>query len=325
MFACPDTFEDVMTIPAGPHRPVLLREVLRWLRPSGGATFVDCTLGAGGHAEALLEAVGPDGRVHGIDRDSEALAYARGRLARFGDRFTTTQGDARDLGELMAARDVWAVDGIVADLGISSMQLDDSDRGFAFSIDGPLDMRMNRESGRTAAELLATVSEDELRTILRRYGEEKRAGKIARAIVHDRETRPFRTTRQLAGLVERVAGSRGRRFRIHPATRTFQALRIAVNDEIEGLDRIVTDGVKLLKRGGRLAVISFHSLEDRTVKHTMRSLAERCICPPKLPVCGCGRENLIRVLTAKPVRPAEDEVDANPRARSSRLRVAERL
>jgi 16S rRNA (cytosine1402-N4)-methyltransferase len=299
--------------------------VLRWLRPSPGATFIDCTLGAGGHSEALLQAVGADGNVHGVDRDAESLAFARGRLSPFGDRFTAVKGDARDLGELMAACDIWAVEGIVADLGISSMQLDDADRGFAFSVDGPLDMRMNREAGQTAAELLATISERDLRTILRRYGEEKRAAAIARAIVHDRETRPFRTTRQLAELVTRVAGSRGRRFRIHPATRTFQALRIAVNDEIEGLDRIVTDGVKLLKRGGRLAVISFHSLEDRAIKHAMRSLAERCICPPKLPVCGCGRENLVRILTSKPVRPAEDEVEANPRARSSRLRVAERL
>ncbi len=314
-----------MTIPASPHRPVMLHEVLEWLRPSPGSTLVDCTVGAGGHTEALLEAVGQDGRVLGIDRDLESLSFARKRLARFGERFTAIHGDARDLGELLEDREVWAVDGIVADLGISSLQLDDPDRGFAFSADGPLDMRMNRKGGTTAADLLATLPETELRTILRRYGEERQAGAIARAIVREREREPLTTTRQLAELVKRVAGPKSRRYRIHPATRSFQALRIAVNDELGGLDRLVISGVKLLRRGGRLAVISFHSLEDRAVKHAMRSLAERCICPPKLPMCGCGRENLIKILTGKPLRPTENEVRENARARSSRLRVAERI
>ncbi|MDX1388621.1 MAG: 16S rRNA (cytosine(1402)-N(4))-methyltransferase RsmH [Acidobacteriota bacterium] len=314
-----------MTIPASPHRPVMLHEVLEWLRPSPGSTVVDCTVGAGGHSEALLEAVGRGGRVLGIDRDAESLSFARERLARFGDRFVPIHGDARDLGELLEERQIWAVDAIVADLGISSLQLDDSERGFAFSVDGPLDMRMNRESGTTAAELVATLSEPELRTILRRYGEERQATLIARAIVRERERAPLTTTRQLAELIKRVAGPRSRRFRIHPATRSFQALRIAVNDELEGLDRLVVSGVKLLRRKARLAVISFHSLEDRAVKQAMRSLAERCICPPKLPVCACGRENLVKILTSKPVRPTDDEVQENARARSSRLRVVERI
>lgn len=307
------------------HRPVLLREALDWLRPSPGGCFVDATAGAGGHSEAILEAVGPTGRVYGIDRDAEALAYARERLARFGDRFTTLHGNHAALTSLLAERGVFAVDGVLADLGVSSLQLDDPARGFSFRSDAPLDMRMDRSTGPTAASLLASVAEGDLRRILSEFGEERRATAIARAIVRERDRRPIDSARSLAELVERAAGPAARRFRIHPATRTFQALRIAVNGEMDSIGELLTGAVSLLRRGGRLVVISFHSLEDRAVKHGFRALAERCICPPGLPVCGCGRENLLRVLTGRVVVPGEREIADNPRSRSARLRAAERV
>jgi 16S rRNA (cytosine1402-N4)-methyltransferase len=309
-----------------PHIPVLLQEVVGLLRPERGGDFVDCTVGAAGHAEAILEGSSPAGRLLGIDRDPAAVALAERRLSRFGDRVLVRRGDYRDLPATARDAGFFAVDGIVADLGVSSMQLEDPARGFSFRSDGPLDMRMDPSSGEpSAAELLATVTEPELRRILREYGEERLAGPISRAIVRQRETAPLRTCRELAALVERVAGPAARRFAIHPATRTFQAIRIAVNGELEGLDDFVNDAASLLRRGGRLCVVTFHSLEDRIVKHAMRGLAERCICPPALPVCGCGRENIARVLTPKPVTASRAEVDANPRARSAKLRAVERL
>lgn len=308
-----------------PHAPVLVRESLDLLAPLPGSIAVDLTLGAGGHAEALLETIGPEGRLVGIDRDPAALAFATRRLERFGDRFVAVRGDYRDLTSLLAGLGVYAVDTILADLGVSSLQLDDPGRGFSFRLDGPLDMRMDPTSGPSAAELIATLPEDELRGILKTYGEEKLAGPIARAVVRERAKRPLLRTRDLSAVVERVAGRRPHRYRIHPATRTFQALRIAVNREIEGLEQLVTDAVSILRRGGRLAMISFHSLEDRAVKTALRAMAERCICPPGLPVCGCGREDLLRILTPRPVVPEPEEVQRNPRSRSARLRAAERL
>jgi 16S rRNA (cytosine1402-N4)-methyltransferase len=307
------------------HEPVLLHEVVELLAINSGATIVDATLGLGGHTEALLEAVGPQGRVLGIDRDSQALELARQRLAPFGDRFVAVHGNHTDLLKLLRQNGAFAVDGVLFDLGVSSLQLDDPERGFSFRGDGPLDMRMDRQSGGTAAELLASSSEQELRQLIWHYGEERRAGAIARAIVDQRETQPLTRTTELAELVRRVLGPAAQRYRIHPATRTFQALRIAVNREVDDLERLVTEASSVLRRGGRLAVISYHSLEDRAVKHSMRSLAERCVCPPKLPICGCGRENLVRIVTGKPVRPTTSEVSRNPRARSAKLRVGERL
>ncbi|HEX6852263.1 MAG TPA: 16S rRNA (cytosine(1402)-N(4))-methyltransferase RsmH [Candidatus Polarisedimenticolaceae bacterium] len=307
------------------HRSVLLREVVAWLRPTPGGTYIDCTLGAGGHAEALLEACAPDGRVLGLDRDPAALELARRRLAPFGARFTAVHAEHADLLEAVRGAGVFAADGILADLGVSSMQLDDAERGFSFRNDGPLDMRMDPGSGApTAADLLLSLPEAEIRRILRVYGEERLASRIAHAIARRRESEPLRRTADLADLARRAYGPAAHRSRIHPATRTFQALRIAVNHEIDGLERFVTDAVSLLRRGGRFVAISFHSLEDRAVKHTLRALAERCICPPGLPTCGCGRENLVRILTAKPVEPSPEEIDSNPRARSARLRAAER-
>ena len=308
------------------HEPVLLRESIGWLRPRRDGVYVDATLGLGGHAEAVLEGLSGEGRLVGIDRDPGALEFAGKRLARFGARFLPLHGDYRDLPDLLRGAGVFAVDGVLADLGISSAQLDDPARGLSFQADGPLDMRMDPTGGEpTAADLLAEAEEPELRRILREYGEERLAGPIAKAIVRARGVQPLATTRQLRELVERVAGPGARRYAIHPATRTFQALRIAVNDELSGLDTFVTSAASLLRRGGRLVVIAFHSLEDRAIKHAMRALAQRCTCPPGLPVCGCGRENVLAVLTPRAVRPTAAEVAANPRARSARLRAAERL
>ena len=310
---------------AAPHAPVLLDETLELLTPRAGATLVDGTLGPGGHTEALLEAVGPSGTVFGIDRDRQALASATERLARFGDAFRPLHGDHRELRELLAAAGLSEVDGLLLDFGLSSLQLDDPGRGFSFSKDGPLDMRMDRAAGPTAAELLASASEEELRRILWSFGEERFARAIARAIVRRREQQLLTRTGELSQLVQGVLGGRARRYRIHPATRTFQALRIAVNRELEYLAELIDGATAVLRRGGRLALISYHSLEDREVKRALRSLAHRCTCPPRLPVCGCGREDLLRGVTGRPVRPSDDEVARNPRARSARLRVAERL
>ena len=318
--------EEALTQPTVPHRPVLLEETRELLRPQSGATVVDATLGPGGHAEALLDAVGPDGRLIGIDRDPAAIAFASRRLARFDRRFVPLLGDHRDLVELLHSIDVVVVDAVLADLGISSLQLDDPSRGFAFSTDGPLDMRMDPGgTGVSAADLVASLDEPGLREIIATWGEERNAGRIARAIVRERAKRPILTTGELALIVEKAAGPAARRFRIHPATRTFQALRIAVNREIEGIPALVSGGVSLLRRGGRLAVISFHSLEDRAVKTSMHGLAHRCICPPDLPVCGCGRENIVRIVTSRPIVPGVAENASNPRARSAKLRVVERL
>ncbi len=308
-----------------PHESVLLGETLELLAPRPGELAVDGTLGAGGHAEALLEAVAPRGRVFGIDRDQRALTIASERLNRFGERFVPLHGDHCDLRKLLESRNVPSVDRMIFDLGVSSMQLDDPARGFSFLHDGPLDMRMDPSSGESAAELVARLDESEIREILWRFGEEKQSRRIARAIVGRRELEPIRTTRQLAALVETTLGPAARRYKLHPATRTFQALRITVNGELEGLEALVVDAVDLLNPGGRLAVIAFHSLEDRVIKRTLKRLAHRCECPPRLPVCGCGKQDLIRLVTSRPVRPSSEEARRNPRSRSARLRVAERL
>ncbi len=317
--------ETILTPKVNPHRPVLLKEVVEFLRPKPGDTIVDATLGAGGHAEALLDRLGEDGRLIGIDRDRSALEIATERLSDFGQRFVPVHGAYEDLTEILRAQDAFAVDGILADLGVSSIQLDSAERGFSFRFDGPLDMRMDRSRGITAAELLETISLNELTRDLRVYGEERLARRIARAIIERREKRPIRTTLELAGLVVEAAGPRARQYRIHPATRTFQALRIRVNGELEGIERFITDAVSMLRKGARIAVISFHSLEDRAVKLAFRSLANRCTCPRDLPVCACGRENFLKVITGRPRTPLDEEIHANPRARSAKLRVGEKI
>ncbi len=301
------------------HIPVLLRESVDFLAAARGGLFVDATLGLGGHAEAILEASAA-ARVVGIDRDPAARALAAARLARFGARVEIRAGDFRDLERVASDRAPFA--GVLADLGVSSLQLDSAARGFSFRGEGPLDMRMGPE-GRTARDLVNEESEAELEAILREYGEEPEARRVARAIVAARRERPIDTTRELAEVVRRAKRAPRGEERIDPATRAFQALRIAVNEELEAVDALLDQAVRLLETEGRLVVISYHSLEDRIVKNRFRDLARGEVDP----VTGrtLGETRVLEVLTRKPVRPADAEIDANPRSRSARLRAARRL
>jgi 16S rRNA (cytosine1402-N4)-methyltransferase len=317
-----------MAVPLGgrgaPHRPVLLRETIELLAAERGGLFVDCTVGLGGHSEAILQA-SRDAQVLGIDRDDEALELARKRLAQYGSRFRAVHADFRELTRVLATAKVKQARGILADLGVSSWQLDSPARGFSFRHEAPLDMRMDVKSGETAAELLGRLSEVEIARIIFEYGEERRSRRIARWIVERRERgEPVSTTRDLAELVERAVGP-GKQRRIHPATRTFQALRIAVNRELEDLDRFITEAVDHLEPEGRLAVISFHSLEDRIIKRTLLQLSGRCQCPPRLPICVCGARKVVDILTRRPITPGDEEIAANPRARSAKLRAGGKL
>jgi len=319
-----------MAVPLGgrgsaPHRPVLLRETIELLAAERGGLFVDCTAGLGGHSEAILQ-TSSDATVLGIDRDGEALELARKRLAQYGSRFRAVQADFRELTRVLATANVGQPRGILADLGVSSWQLDSPSRGFSFRHDAPLDMRMDASGDvETAAELLGRLSEVDIARIIFEYGEERRSRRIARFIVERRERgEPVSTTRDLAQLVERAIGP-GKKRRIHPATRTFQALRIAVNQELENLDGFVSEAVDLLEPDGRLAVISFHSLEDRIIKRTLLKLSGRCQCPPRVPICACGARRVIEILTRRPITPDEEETAGNPRARSAKLRAGRKL
>ena len=307
------------------HLPVMPDEVIDGLAPNRGGLFLDATVGLGGHAERILTA-SEAARLIGIDKDAESLALARRRLERFGPRATLVHGDHRDLHEILTSLGVSAsgsLAGLVADLGLSSYQLAAQGRGFSFMRDEPLDMRMDRSSGGTAADLVAHEPEEELARIFFEYAQERRSRRIARAIVQRRQREPIATTADLAGIVERASPRRG--ARIHPATRVFQALRIAVNNELEGIESFVLDSVEALQAGGRLVLLSFHSLEDRHVKTTLRQLSQRCICPSGLPRCACSTPNLVALINRKPLRPSREEVAANPRSRSAKLRCAERI
>jgi 16S rRNA (cytosine1402-N4)-methyltransferase len=291
------------------HEPVMVTEIVEVLAPSRGGVFVDCTAGLGGHTRALLEAGAT--RVLALDRDPAALAAARDALAAYADRVTLIHADYRDLRRVLDERRITAVDGTLADLGVSSMQLDTEGRGFSFQRDEPLDMRMDRSQGPTLAELLRDVDERELADVIFRFGEERYSRRIARALVAARREAALTTTGQLASIVRRAIPRRGYQ-RIDPATRTFQALRIWVNRELDGLDAFLVEAAHRLRQGARLAVISFHSLEDRIVKHVFRAL-ER------------GGDAMVRILTKRPLVPSDDEVARNPRARSAKLRAIERL
>jgi 16S rRNA (cytosine1402-N4)-methyltransferase len=290
------------------HAPVMVDEVCAELAPRRGGVFVDCTVGLGGHAQALLD--GGATRLIGLDRDEAALAHAASRLAVFGNRVELVHADYRTIGAVLGARSIQTVDGVLADLGVSSMQLDEAGRGFTFRRDEPLDMRMDRTSGMTAAEAIAGADERTLADVIFRYGEERHARRVARSIVAGRAEEAIATTGRLADLVRRAIPRRGY-TRIDPATRTFQAIRIWVNHELEGLDTFLGDVAARLGSGGRMAIISFHSLEDRIVKHTLRALQAR-------------GEGLI-VRTRRPLTPGADEMERNPRARSAKLRAAEQV
>jgi 16S rRNA (cytosine1402-N4)-methyltransferase len=309
------------------HRPVLLRETIAHLDPEPDAVLVDGTVGGGGHAEAILERTGPGGLLIALDRDEAALAAAARRLERFGSRVRLVHASFRRLARVLEDLGVARVDGVLFDLGVSSPQIDDAARGFRFAAATaqrtPLDMRMDRSEPRTAADLLADLSVEELESCFREYGELPGARRLARAIAEARRQAPLRTVRDLLQVIEASRVGRGRRH--DPATLVFQALRIAVNDEIRALDEGIEAAIEALRPGGRLVVIAYHSLEDRIVKNRLRDAARGCTCPPRTPVCVCGGRVRLRVLTRRPVRPGPEELRDNPRARSARLRAAERV
>ncbi len=303
-----------------PHQPVLYHEVMDALAPKDGGVYTDGTLGAGGHAEGLLKSSAPNGRLLGLDLDPEALAYATQRLKPYQDRLTIRQASYQSISVILNELNWPPVDGILLDLGVSSIQIDRPHRGFSFMEDGPLDMRFNQEQGKSAADLVNTLSETDLADIIWQFGEERYTRQIASAII---KARPFYSTKALADLIRSIV--KGKKSRIHPATRTFQALRIATNKELAALSSSLPGLMNSLAPGGRLAVISFHSLEDRIVKQFFQRESSDCICPPEQPVCTCSHQAVIKVLTKKPIRTKAQEIEHNPRARSARLRVAERI
>ena len=305
------------------HVSVLVPEAIGFLRPAPGGRYVDGTLGGGGHSEAILAASGPDGQVLGLDRDNQAIAAARARLQPFGARVITRQASYAELREVLAEIGWVGADGMILDLGVSSWQIDAPERGFSFRLGGRLDMRMDRRQSLDAHRLVNTASAEELTRIFRDYGEEPQARRIAERIVVERRQRSIESTDELARLVEGAKG--GRRRDHHPATQVFQALRIAVNEELDHLERFLVDGFDVLRPGGRLVIISFHSLEDRLVKNAFRRWSRSCLCPPRALVCRCGWSRKVNVLTKRPVGPDDAETAANPRARSAKLRAVERV
>lgn len=307
------------------HIPVLLTEVIEHLAVKPGGRYVDATFGGGGHAEAILRESGPDGWLLAIDADPAAQARAE-RVARvFGDRFSFRRGNFRDLADIAPDAGFDAVDGVLFDLGLSSFQFDERDRGFSLYSETPLDMRLDPNApGPTAWDIVNSWDEADIADVIFRYGEERRSRRIARAIVNRRAEEPIQNNAELASIVERALGGR-RGARIHPATRTLQGIRIAVNQELTALETGLADGLTLLHPGGRVAVISFHSLEDRIVKQYFQRESRDCICPPELPVCQCGHTASLRVITRRPITPDDDERRVNPRSSSAKLRVAERI
>ena len=307
------------------HEPVLLREVLQWLNPQPGGVYCDGTLGGGGHSEAILLQCGGDAALYGIDRDGAAIAAASERLKAYGG-FRPIRGNFHDGKALLREAGAGPLDGVLLDLGVSSPQLDTPERGFSYHEDAPLDMRMDQGGGMTAAEFLNTADERELAAVIRDYGEEKWAARIARIICEHRAEKPMETTFDLVKAVDAAIPKAVRRKEDgHPARRTFQAVRIAVNDELAPLEQALKDFMDCLAPGGRLCVITFHSLEDRIVKQTFRAMEHPCVCPPKAPICTCGRKPTARVLGGGAIAPSAEELERNPRSRSAKLRVAEKL
>ncbi|MBR2644683.1 MAG: 16S rRNA (cytosine(1402)-N(4))-methyltransferase RsmH [Clostridia bacterium] len=307
------------------HTPIMVSDVLGLLQPERGGIFVDGTLGGGGHAEAVLKALGDGGRLYGIDRDDDALRAAGARLSGFGDRFTAIKGNFFDMRELLLAHGVQKVDGILLDLGVSSYQLDAAERGFSYKAEAPLDMRMDQSAPLSAKTVVNEWPEEELRRIFWEYGEEKFSSKIARRIVEQRQIRPIETTTELAALIKNAIPAKFRNEPQHPARRCFQAIRIAVNGELDGLNDAIQSAHDLLNVGGRLAIITFHSLEDRIVKNAFRTFENPCICPKSAPVCICGRKPTAKVLTRHPIVASEREQTENSRSTSAKLRAIVRI
>jgi len=309
-----------MSLPV--HVPALLDEVMAGLQPRRGGYFVDCTVGLGGHAAAVLERISPTGRLLGIDADPEAIKMSQDRLSDYGEAVTLVNDNFVNLEAICERYHFHPVDGILFDLGVSSLQLDTAERGFSFHLDAPLNMRFDPGQGLTASDIVNSFSEQELSKLIERYGEERHSRRIARHIV---QNRPIATTVELARLIEQVSGAPARRGKIHPATRTFMALRIAVNNELQNLEQALTQTPNLLRPGGRLTVISYHSLEDRIVKQFMRYAASSCLCPPGTVICRCGHVPTLNLISRKVIKPTSLEIESNPRSRSAKLRIAERL
>ena len=307
------------------HETVLLHECIDWLAVKPDGVYVDGTLGGAGHSQLIASKLGENGLLIGIDRDETALAAARERLAPYKDRVRLVHGNYRDMGSALKELKIEKADGVLLDLGVSSPQLDDAMRGFSYTTDAPLDMRMDQTASLTAAQAVNEWPQDELKRILYEYGEERYAPRIASAIVKAREKKRIETTLELADIIRSAMPAAALREKQHPAKRSFQAIRIAVNDELGALKDLLDDVTALLAPGGRLAIISFHSLEDRLVKTAMISKEKGCTCPPQFPVCVCGFKQTLRVLTKKPVTPSQEELERNPRSRSAKLRVAERV
>jgi 16S rRNA (cytosine1402-N4)-methyltransferase len=309
-----------LTMSLSVHIPVLLDEVMEALQARRGGNFVDCTVGLGGHAAAILEKISPSGRLLGIDADPEAIKISQDKLSHYGEAVTLVNDNFVNLEAICKEYHFHPVDGILFDLGVSSLQLDTAERGFSFHLDAPLDMRFDPGQGLTASDIVNSFSEQELAKLIERYGEERHSRRIARHIV---QNRPIATTVELAHLVEQVLG--GKPARIHPATRTFMALRIAVNSELQNLELALNQTLNLLRPGGRLTVISYHSLEDRIVKQFMRYAASSCLCPPGTVICRCGHVPTLKLISRKVIKPTSLEIESNPRSRSAKLRIAERL
>lgn len=307
------------------HIPVLFHEIMDIMAPQPGEIFVDCTLGGGGHSRGFLEWMGGDGRLIGIDQDTNALKAAQANLAEFGERVTYVHSNYNHLDEILNTYAPDGVDGILFDIGVSSHQLDEKDRGFSYMQDAPLDMRMNQSQQFSAWDVVNTYSEDELHRIIKEYGEERWAKRIAKFIVEFRKDKPVETTGELVDIIKRAIPKGAREEGSHPAKRTFQAIRIEVNDELGVLSRTISVAAKHLKKGGRLGIISFHSLEDRIVKEQFRYLASDCICPPELPFCQCDKVSEVKSLTRKPVTATKEELEANSRSKSAKFRAVEKI
>ena len=310
----------IITMSVPVHVPVLLDEVIAGLQARRGGYFVDCTVGLGGHAAAILEKISPSGRLLGIDADPEAIKVSQDKLSDYGEAVTLVNDNFVNLETICRRYHFHPVDGILFDLGVSSLQLDTAERGFSFQLDAPLNMRFDPGQGLTASDIVNSFSEQELAKLIEKYGEERHSRRIARYIV---QNRPIATTVELARLVEQALG--GKHTRIHPATRTFMALRIAVNSELQNLELALKQTIDLLRPGGRLTVISYHSLEDRIVKQFMRDAASGCLCPPGTVICRCGHTPTLKLISRKVIKPTSLEIESNPRSRSSKLRIAERL
>lgn len=307
------------------HITVLLDEAVDGLNIRPDGIYVDCTLGGAGHSSLIASKLGPGGRLIAIDQDDIALANAREKLAPYSDRVTLVKNNFRNLKHVVADLGLPGVDGVLFDLGVSSPQLDEGERGFSYNVDAPLDMRMDQTAMLTAHEVVNDWEEEEIAKLIWEYGEEKFSRKIARQIIAQRSKAPIETTGELVEIIKEAIPAAARRTGPHPAKRTFQAIRIAVNDELRAFQEAVADAISVLNPKGRVSVITFHSLEDRICKQTFADFAKGCICPPGFPICNCGKTPVVKVLTRKPILPSDEELAANPRARSAKLRVAEKI